>query len=84
MCFHTIVWGRSNQTETTQELPRSGTAKLAQLKSQIVGLTGEELAQKPEVALQLHSACSLLRREIMDESSLSSLTGRLKRRVVLD
>lgn len=60
------------------------TAKLAHLKSQIVGLTGEELAQKPEVALQLHSACSLLRREIMDESSLSSLTGRLKRRVVLD
>ena len=58
--------------------------KLAQLKSQISGLTGQDLAQQPDVASNLSRACLALKNHILDPANVSQLTGRLKRRVVLD
>ena len=59
-------------------------AQLRQLKTQIHGVTGEDLAQQPALAEQLNQACAALKSEILDPGSVSALTGRLKRRVVLD
>ena len=59
-------------------------AQLQKLKAQIHGVTGEDLAQQPALATQLSQACALLKQEVLDPSSVSALTGRLKRRVVLD
>jgi len=58
--------------------------KLAQLKQQISGLTGQDLAQQPDVADKLSRACVTLKNHILDPGNVSQLTGRLKRRVVLD
>lgn len=59
-------------------------AQLQKLKAQIHGVTGEDLAQQPALAAQLSQACALLKTEVLDPESISALTGRLKRRVVLD
>jgi len=59
-------------------------AQLNELKSQIFGLTGETLNEQPDLAEKLSQACAALKQELLDPSSVSSLTGRLKRRVVLD
>jgi hypothetical protein len=59
-------------------------AQLEELKSQIFGLTGETLKEQPDLAAKLSEACAVLKQELLDPSSVSSLTGRLKRRVVLD
>ena len=59
-------------------------AKLDQLKQQISGLTGQDLAQQPDVASKLSRACQALKNHIRDPEAVSQLTGRLKRRVVLD
>ena len=58
--------------------------KLAQLKQQIAGLTGQDLAEQPDVAAKLSSACQAIKNQILDPGNVSKLTGRLKRRVVLD
>lgn len=59
-------------------------AQLQKLKAQIFGVIGEDLAQQPNLAEKLSQACALLKAEVLDEKSISTLTGRLKRRVVLD
>ena len=58
--------------------------KLSRLKQQIAGLTGPGLAQQPDIAAQLSRACQMLKDHILSPDSVSHLTGRLKRRVVLD
>ena len=42
------------------------------------------LKEQPDLAEKLSQACAVLKQELLDPSSVSSLTGRLKRRVVLD
>ncbi len=59
-------------------------AKLAHLKQQIVGLTGQDLTQQPDVAAKLSAACQAIKNTVLDPANVSKLTGRLKRRVVLD
>ena len=59
-------------------------AKLTRLKQQIAGLSGQDLAQQPDVAAKLSQACQTLKNHILDPDNVSQLTGRLKRRVVLD
>jgi hypothetical protein len=59
-------------------------SKLAQLKQQIAGLTGQDLAQQPDVAAKLSAACQAIKNTVRDPANVSKLTGRLKRRVVLD
>ena len=59
-------------------------AQLQKLKAQIHDVTGEDLAQQPDLAAKLSQACTLLRAEVLDADSVSALTGRLKRRGVLD
>jgi len=58
--------------------------RLEQLRSQIKGLTGESLVEQPDVAAALSQACTALKAAILDPQAVSSLTGRLKRRVILD
>ena len=58
--------------------------KLTQLKQQIAGLTGQDLAQQPNVAAKLSQACQALKNHILNPDAVSQLTGRLRRRVVLD
>jgi hypothetical protein len=58
--------------------------RLQRLKAQIQGLTGQDLAQQPAVAAKLSQACQALKNQILDPANVSQLTGRLKRRVVLD
>jgi len=58
--------------------------KLTQLKQQIAGLTGQDLTQQPDVAAKLSRACQALKNHILNPENVSVLTGRLKRRVVLD
>ena len=52
--------------------------------SHIAGLTGADLAQQPDIAAQLSRACQTLKDHILGPDGVSQLTGRLKRRVVLD
>jgi hypothetical protein len=61
-------------------------AQLNELKNQLFGLTGETLKEQPDLAAKLSQACTVLKQELLDPNSVSSLTGRidLKRRVVLD
>ena len=59
-------------------------ARLDQLRQQISGLTGQDLARQPDVASKLSRACQALKNSILDPEVVSQLTGRLKRRVVLD
>ncbi len=59
-------------------------SKLTKLKQQIAGLSGQDLAQQPDVAAKLSRACQALKNQILNPDSVSQLTGRLKRRVVLD
>ena len=59
-------------------------AKLTTLKLQIAGLTGQDLARQPDVAAKLGQACQALKNHILNPDAVSQLTGRLKRRVVLD
>ncbi len=59
-------------------------SKLARLKQQIAGLSGQDLAQQPDVAEKLSRACRALRNHILNPEAIHQLTGRLKRRVVLD
>jgi hypothetical protein len=58
--------------------------KLTRLKQQIAGLSGQDLTQQPVVAEKLSRACQALKAHILNPEHLSTLTGRLKRRVVLD
>jgi len=58
--------------------------KLTRLKQQIAGLTGQHLAEHPDVAARLTQACQTLRTHILAPDAVSQLTGRLKRRVVLE
>ncbi len=58
--------------------------RLARLKQQIAGLSGQDLAEQPDVAAKLSRACQALKSHILDPENVSALTGRLKRRVVLD
>jgi hypothetical protein len=55
-----------------------------QLKTQLFGVTGEDLASQPDLAEKLSQACAVLKQELLDPNSVSAVTGRLKRRVVLD
>lgn len=57
--------------------------RLTRLKQQIAGVTGQDLAQQPDVAQKLSRACQSLKNHILDPANVSQLTGRLKRRVVL-
>ena len=50
----------------------------------LAGLTGQDLAQQPGVAAKLSDACQALKNHILNPDTISELTGRLKRRVVLD
>jgi hypothetical protein len=59
-------------------------AQLSELKTQLFGVTGEDLSKQPDLAEKLSQACAVLKQEMLDPDSVSSLTGRLKRRVVLD
>lgn len=59
-------------------------AQLSELKTQFFGVTGEDLAEQPALAEKLSQACALLKQEVLDPSSVSALTGRLKRRVVVE
>ncbi len=59
-------------------------ASLRQLKTQIFGVTGEDLSEQPDLANKLSQACATLKKEILHPGSVSALTGRLKRRVVLE
>lgn len=59
-------------------------AQLNELKNQIFGLTGETLKEQPDLAAKLSEACAVLKKELLDPSSVPTLTGRLKRRVVLE
>lgn len=59
-------------------------AQLNELKTQLFGVTGEELKEQPDLAEKLSQACALLKQEILDPGSVSALTGRLKRRVVVE
>ena len=59
-------------------------SKLTQLKQQISGLNGQDLTQRPDTAEKLSQACQALKNHILNPGNISSLTGRLKRRVVLD
>ena len=59
-------------------------AQLGKLKTDLFGLSGEDLKQHPDLAEKLSQACALLKQEILAPDSVSALTGRLKRRVVLD
>jgi hypothetical protein len=59
-------------------------AQLSELKTQLFGVSGEDLAEQPALAEKLSEACALLKQEVLDPESVSALTGRLKRRVVLD
>ncbi len=59
-------------------------AQLQKLKAQIHDISGEDLAQQPNLAAKLTQACSVIKSEVLDEDAISELTGRLKRRVVLD
>ena len=59
-------------------------AQLNELKTQLFGLTGETLKEQPDLASKLSQACAALKQELLDPSGVSQLTGRLKRRVVLD
>jgi hypothetical protein len=59
-------------------------AQLKALKQQILGVTGEDLAEKPDLASKLSQTCAMLKAGVLDTASVSQLTGRLKRRVVLD
>jgi hypothetical protein len=59
-------------------------AQLNELKSQIFGLTGETLKEQPDLAQGLTQACAILKQDLLNPNSVSSLTGRLKRRIVLD
>jgi len=58
--------------------------RLARLKAQISGLTGQDLAQQPDVAAKLSRACLMLKNSMLDSVKVSELTGRLKLRVALD
>ena len=58
--------------------------KLTRLKQQIAGLSGQDLAQQPDVAQKLSRACQSLKNHILNPENVSRLTGRLTRRVVLD
>ena len=58
-------------------------AQLNELKNQIFGVTGETLKEQPALAEKLSEVCAVLKQELLDPNSVSSLTGRLKRRVVL-
>jgi hypothetical protein len=59
-------------------------AQLQKLKAQIHGVSGEDLAQQPSLASKLSQACTVLKTEVLDPASISELTGRLKRRIVLE
>ena len=59
-------------------------SKLTRLKQQIAGLTGQDLAQQPDVAAKLSRACQALKNHVLNPEAVSQLTGRLRRRVVLD
>jgi hypothetical protein len=56
---------------------------LRKLNAHIHGLTGQGLAQQPDVAAKLSQACQALEIHILDPASIRQLAG-LKRRVVLD
>jgi hypothetical protein len=68
----------------THDTGTDAATKLARLKQQIAGLSGQDLAQQPAVAEKLSRACQALRQHILSPANISELTGRLKRRVVLD
>lgn len=59
-------------------------AQLTELKQQITGVTGQELTHQPALATSLSQACQAIKNTILDPANISQLTGRLKRRVVLD
>lgn len=59
-------------------------AGLQQLRQKLFGITGETLKRQSDMAARLSEACKNLRQDLLDPDNISSLTGRLKRRVVLD
>ncbi len=96
-CDHVIAAGGKVHGKTLQAIRRKiehfhqmnvfddedAALKLRQLKQQIQGVSGEDLAQQPGLADKLNAVCAALKRDMLDPSSVSALTGRLKRRVVL-
>lgn len=59
-------------------------SRFRRLKAQLFGVTGEDLANQPDLAEKLSQACAVLKQELLDPISVSAVTGQLKRRVVLD
>ncbi len=66
--------------------PAAGMSKIDEddLDIIVAFITGQNLAHQPAVAEQLRKACQALRTHILNPENVSALTGRLKRRVVLD
>ena len=56
--------------------------RIDQLKAQIAGVTGEDPVQQPKLAEKLKHACAVLEADVLDPTSISALTGRLKRGIV--
>ncbi len=66
--------------------PAAGMSRIDEddLDNIVAFITGQGLAQQPAAAEQLQKACQALRTHILSPENVSALTGRLKRRVVLD
>ena len=56
----------------------------SRLQAELFSITGKNLNEQPDLAEKLSQACAALKNELLDPNSVSSLTGRLKRRVILD
>lgn len=81
----TAIRARISRFHSMNVFDRYGVAsQLDQLKQQIAGLTGQDLDQQPDVAAKLSEACAKLREQMLAPDSVSQLTGRLRRRVVLE
>ncbi len=57
--------------------------QLEGLRQQIGGLSGQDLAEQPDVAAKLSEACAKLQEQMLAPEAVSAVTGRLRRRVVL-
>jgi hypothetical protein len=49
--------------------------KLARLKAQVSGLTGQDLSQQPDVAAKLKRACKTLKNTMLDAAKVQKASG---------
>ena len=77
-------WNTKNATTLRVAWGAATAEEQVRLMAQISGLTGQDLAQQPDVAAKLSRACLALRNSMLDAAKVSELTGRRKRRGVLD